>query len=226
MNELRLGGISTSGAATYYNTQPVVVRNKEVAFAGYDHDAADIINVHGSGASIIGNYFHDPILLSNYSSQPFNGKGIELWYGAANNLIENNTITGAITAGIGLSRDSVFNSIRRNVITGTTGDGSTLYSGAGILVTGYSDTTGTLRNTFSENSIFGNAGLGIDIDSSGSANSAGDGVTANDGLLSAGEPNELVDHPVITLSNLIDNQLVLSGYVGSAPNQSIFAGLE
>ncbi len=65
------------------------------------------------------------------------------------------------------------------------------------------------------NSIYGNAGLGIDL--------GGDGVTANNGTKNASLPNYDMDFPVIVYARLNGTTLTLNGYVGSAPNQSTFA---
>ncbi|MEM7454635.1 MAG: LamG-like jellyroll fold domain-containing protein, partial [Planctomycetota bacterium] len=159
--------VSTSGGAAHFNSQPVVITNNEIAFAGYDDNEADLLNVQGSGAVITGNYLHDILFVTTTISTVENGKAIEFWHGATGNLVENNTIDRTITAGIGLGANSSANTIRRNIIRGSTGDGSTAGSGAGVLITTVGDSTGTTRNTISENLIYGNAGLGIDIDSSG-----------------------------------------------------------
>ncbi len=65
------------------------------------------------------------------------------------------------------------------------------------------------------NSIYGNAGLGIDLGS--------DGVTANNGTKNSGLPNYGMDFPVIIYARLNGTSLTLNGYVGSATNQSTFA---
>ncbi len=69
--------------------------------------------------------------------------------------------------------------------------------------------------TIQGNSIYGNNGLAIDL--------GGNGSTSNDGALTAGQPNQLMDTPVIANANLVGNDLTVAGYVGSAANQSTFA---
>lgn len=66
------------------------------------------------------------------------------------------------------------------------------------------------------NSIYGNAGLGIDL--------GNDGVTANDGSMSGSAAGQGMDSPVFTTANLVSNTLTVSGYIDSAPNQTAFAG--
>ncbi len=51
----------------------------------------------------------------------------------------------------------------------------------------------------------------------------GDGATSNDGALTAGQPNQRMDTPVLSNANLVGNNLTLVGYVGSAAGQSTFA---
>jgi len=49
-------------------------------------------------------------------------------------------------------------------------------------------------------------------------------VTANNGTKNASLPNYDMDFPVFTSVTLVGTSLTVSGYVGSAPNQSTFAG--
>ncbi len=90
-----------------------------------------------------------------------------------------------------------------NVIAGNTGRGIRIWSGTG--------------NRILANSIYGNGNIGIDL--------GDDGVTANDGAKTAGQPNLLMDHPVFTSVALNSDTLTVAGYVGSASNQSTFAGV-
>ncbi len=76
----------------------------------------------------------------------------------------------------------------------------------------WSNASGT---NIQRNQIFGNGGLGIDL--------GANGATANDGALTAGQGNQLMDSPVISNANLVGNDLSLSGFVGSAAGQSLFA---
>ena len=121
-------------------------------------------------------------------------------------------------------RRSTDNTIRRNIITGITGDGSK--GGAGVLVTSFLSTATVppSGNQISENSIFGNVGLGIDIDTTGNSSTAvGDGVTANTGVENSAQGNLGMNSPVFTSASISGNSLRVIGYVGSAAGQSVFA---
>ena len=63
------------------------------------------------------------------------------------------------------------------------------------------------------NSVSGTTDPGIDLYN----------VDANDGALTSADPNEGIDHPIITNANLIGGNLNLTGYVGIAPNDADFA---
>jgi uncharacterized repeat protein (TIGR01451 family) len=75
-----------------------------------------------------------------------------------------------------------------------------------------------IHNTISENSIYGNAGLGIDLDPRSWL--LGDGVTANNGATSPAIPNIGTDYPVITFSRLSGGNLTVKGFIGNQPNGS------
>ena len=152
-----------------------------------------------TNAVIQGNYIHD--FQGAVALDVRQGKGIEVWYQAQGVTIENNTIEDMQIAGIGINDGSDDNTISKNIITGTTGVGGS--GGAGILITSFNDTAGAppTGNTITQNSIYGNAGLGIDLDARTpfSATYVGDGITANDaGDVDAGA-NGLQNFPVITL---------------------------
>jgi uncharacterized repeat protein (TIGR01451 family) len=162
------------------------------------------------------------------------GKGIELvstlTAPTSGNSIKNNTISGSSTAGIGLYNNAVGNTILRNIIHGTTPVSTgTNYAGAGILLSASSSvlpatsSTTPIQNTISENSIYGNSGLGIDIDPRPWL--LGDGVTANNGDTAPAIPNIGLDYPVVTSSRISNGTLTVKGYVGNQPNGSTkFAG--
>ena len=91
-----------------------------------------------------------------------------------------------------------------NTIAYNTSDGVALSSIAG---------TG---NAVLGNAIFSNGGLGIDL--------LDDNVTANDGAKTAGQPNLLMDFPVIQTASLNGTTLTLAGYIGTASGDTDFAG--
>ncbi|GGJ35230.1 GEVED domain-containing protein [Deinococcus roseus] len=154
--------------------------------------------------------------------------GIELGYTPTDTIkrIEDNTISNNAYGGISLSLDTtsgtathntstVRDYLLHNVITGN-------QTGIQIYATG---TIAALENkTISQNAIYDNTALGIDLKL--------DGVTGNDGLLTAAQPNRLIDYPIITSSVLTGNSLQLQGVVGGnlpsnavpTPSNSTFAG--
>ncbi len=101
-----------------------------------------------------------------------------------------------------------------NVVVGgsTTGSGNliTANTGGGVIVSGSSTANAILGNA-----ITVNTGLGIDL--------GANGVTANDGAKSAGQPNLLTDYPTFTSAALSGSALTVSGYVGTAAGQVTFA---
>jgi uncharacterized repeat protein (TIGR01451 family) len=154
------------------------------------------------------------------------GKGIEivdtLGHDTINNQIRNNTIDKSSTAGIGLYAGPSGNTIFQNIISNTTPtatSSSTAYVGAGILISATGadrnsvSITAPDRNTISQNSIFRNMGLGIDIDPRDWY--MGDGVTANTGATSNIVPNIGMNYPVMSTSSLNSSgTLSVTGYVG------------
>lgn len=94
--------------------------------------------------------------------------------------------------------------------------------GAGVVITGY---PGASKNLISQNSLFQNGKLGIDLDAFlvPSINPTGDGVTPNDGIKNT-NPNNGMDYPIITSSVLSGGNLTVKGYVGNvAAGSATFA---
>ena len=147
------------------------------------------------------------------------GQGVRIdGAGATGNVLSGNYIgtNAAGTAGIANSSGGVaiVNSAASNTIGG-------LAAGAGNLIA-YNTTygvnvsgTGT-GNAILGNAIYSNTALGIDL--------RNDGITANDGAKTAAQPNLLMDFPVIQFAGLGGTTLTVSGYVGTAPNDTDFAG--
>ncbi len=77
----------------------------------------------------------------------------------------------------------------------------------------------------SQNSFYDNGGISIDFDADDSdpnSNSAGDGVTPNDGTTGSGANNGM-DYPVFVSAVLSSGVLHVTGFVGSDSNQTAFA---
>ncbi|KPJ78044.1 MAG: hypothetical protein AMJ54_05645 [Deltaproteobacteria bacterium SG8_13] len=209
-----------SGSA---NIEQVNFINNEVAFTTYAAGVTgDAVSDIAGGAVIRGNYIHDTVGFT--TAETWWGKGIEFWYQTQNALIENNTIENMYTAGIGVNDGSSGNVIRRNIITGTTGDGAN--GGTGILVTSFNDTAASppADNQITENAIYGNAGLGIDLDArSGVFNPAyvGDDVTENDGGGADDADtgaNSLQNFPDLTSAASGGGDTTIVGIIDSAPS--------
>ncbi|MFM7534723.1 MAG: choice-of-anchor C family protein, partial [Acidimicrobiales bacterium] len=90
-----------------------------------------------------------------------------------------------------------------NVISGNGGAGVRLGAGLALVA--------TIRG----NQIYGNTGPGIDL--------GGDGPTPNDGGRTAGQPNGLIDTPILHEAVVGPTTLTVSGFVGSGPDQPAFA---
>jgi parallel beta-helix repeat protein len=93
--------------------------------------------------------------------------------------------------------------VRNNLITGITGNDLAVNLG-------YNGQTVTV----SKNSIYGNTGLGINLALVASA---------NDGSVSASQPNYGIDSPVITNASLVGSTLTVTGYIGTAAGDTDFA---
>ena len=164
------------------------------------------ISLHGGNNLIIGNYIgvaaDGTTVIGNLND------GIDISTGATNNIVgginpgEGNLIAGHTGGGVRIQNNAIGTLIRGNAIWG---------NGSGVAISGAS--TGHL---IQQNSIYGNTNLGIDL--------AANGVTANDGAKTAGQPNLLMDFPVIQSVTLSGTTLILSGYIGAAPGDTDFAG--
>ena len=209
------------------NVEQVNLINNEIAFNQFTGGfTGDMVSDVPSNAVIQGNYIHDfqgPVTLDIRQ-----GKGIEIWYEAQNVLIENNTVENMQVAGIALNDGSDGNVIRRNIITGTTG--ITGSGGAGIVITSFNDTAlaPPTDNQITENAIYNNAGLGIDLDARGPAFSAtyvGDGVTANDAGDGDAGANELQNYPVLGTAASDGTDVTITGTL-AVPRWAEAIGLE
>jgi titin len=111
-----------------------------------------------------------------------------------NNRFEGNSIAGGPGAGIEITGSG--NQIVENTISETGGAGVVIVAGR--------------RNLISRNSIFDNAGIGIDL--------AGDGVTPNDAADNDQGPNGLQNFPVLTSATLAGNVATVEGTLRSRRN--------
>ena len=137
--------------------------------------------------------------------------------GGSGSVVQGNYIGSSAdgTVALGNASDGIklYGSVSNTTIGGTAaGAGNLIRSngGRGILVV-----AGATGNAIQGNSIYGNSGLGIDLNS--------DGVNANDGAKTVGQANLLMDTPVFTTATLSGTTLTVAGYVGSAASQATFA---
>jgi hypothetical protein len=135
--------------------------------------------------------------------------------GTSNNIIQGNFV-GTNAAGVGAIPNGdcgiyVDPSQTSNTIGGAA-------AGAGNLIA-YNVTAGVCifggGDAILSNTILANGGLGIDL--------GADGVSINNGAKNSGLPNNDMDYPVFASAVLSGSTLTVAGYVGSAPNQSLFA---
>ena len=132
------------------------------------------------------------------------------------NLIKGNGTAGAAAqganapqiAGIGIRVGTNF-TISQNIITANAGDGIVVKAGQ----------TG---NRITQNSIFLNAELGIDLGGSDASN-GGNNVSGNDGAKPNTTGNSGMDYPIFSNATISGATLTIQGFVGSLAGQNTFA---
>jgi len=176
----------------------------------------------------------DNIILNNLISG-YKGEGIDIATApdsdsiASNNLIEGNRIgLNAHETGYIPNRNGVYlfhaenNIIIRNKIAGN--------SANGILVLD-NDPPLTFNNLISENSIYDNAGLGIELSTEGTQEGGTDGVTPNDEDVNDADqgPNGIQNYPVLNSVGFSPGYVTVSGYLkstlGTPYNLEFFANM-
>ena len=214
-------GVGSSTTATVYPANAALITNNDFYFNGGGLTYGDNLSLNAAnGVQVSGNLMRD----AQGGSFAYTGKGIELFYQASNNTIANNTITGSATAGIGIEQNSSNNTISRNIISGTVGTAAA-NSGPGILMGlesfgGLGSGLPSVGNTITQNNIFDNHGLSIDLVNS---SSLGDGVTLNDNGDADAGPNTLLNYPVITSATISGGRLFVKGYARAGSLIELFA---
>ncbi|MFN0151655.1 MAG: LamG-like jellyroll fold domain-containing protein [bacterium] len=203
-----------SGILGTANSSSVTATYNELVGNGWNSGSHDALDIDGINGVIQYNLSHENTTSSGMPS-PGGGDGLEIGSttlnASQNNLVENNTFWGNVTAGATLRKGARGNTVRKN----------RFYSNpVGIIVATEGSTT--IGNFLTLNSVYGNTNLGIDLTNDGGG--APNGVTVNNGTLNAALPNSDMDYPVFTSAVLSGTSLALVGYVGSAPSQSAFAG--
>ena len=180
------------------------VRACEVFLNGHMTDNHDGIDFNGIGGIAEGNLSWGNTNASGVPN-PRSGNGIEAGTqetdGTGGFVIENNTVIGNLSGGVGIRAGASFMLVMHNVIT---------ENGVGIHVT--EDSAGTTaHNRFQENEIFSNEGLGIDLHG-GASDDAFDGVTLNNPDSGTDGANLLVPYPVISEAVVTDHVLRIKGF--------------
>jgi parallel beta-helix repeat protein len=172
------------------------ILNNVLRNAGLDVATADgfVFDGNNTGNTVSGNEIIDNA-----------GYGIDVVTGGNDgNTISNNLIKGSGTGGTQLAgialRGGDNNSITGNTITENIGEG--------ILVN-----TGDTGNIVTQNAIFNNGGLGVDLSNVG--NQTGDGVSPNDNLDPDGGGNNRQNFPVITSAIWNGANTVVQGTLNS-----------
>lgn len=139
------------------------------------------------------------------------GPGIQTTEAGGGNVIEGNYVGVAANGTTALGNASVGvyvtdhgTTVRHNVIA---------YNGSA----GVSFGPNSVDNLVTENSIFGNVGLGIDVRSQSSA--LPDGATANDELDEDEGSNHLQNKPTILSAVLLSDKITVTGSLASEPNK-------
>jgi choice-of-anchor C domain-containing protein len=177
------------------------------------------IVIFGSGVQVGGTAAGAGNLVSGNTA----GNAGGIYITGNSNIIEGNRI-GTNAAGTGFIANGSVGGIE--VRSGNDNRVGGTAAGAGNLVAGNNGVgvavnTGALQNAVLGNRIHGNTGIGIDV--GGGVGGSHPGATANDGATTAGASNLLMDHPVFTAAALAGGELFISGYIGTAPNDTDFA---
>ena len=160
---------------------------RENAWDAVTHDAIAVSNWAG-GATISNNY-----VFNNW------GQGFDGYQSTGNNTLLNNTFASngrGTTENSGARLYGTNNVFQYNLVQNNNGDGVLVArQEAGVAGT---PSTG---NLISKNSFSGNGGNAIDLNSAGSNQNLGDGITLNDGTTDVNAGNIGIDYPVITSAN-------------------------
>ncbi|NNK98790.1 MAG: DUF11 domain-containing protein, partial [Xanthomonadales bacterium] len=190
------GGIETSVQA--------LIQGNDVYSTGLIGDFSDSITAEGS----IG----QPITVRQNRTYSSSSYGIEAWQAPGPFTITDNTVmqsgrTGNVeNGGIRVFGDNSV--VQNNVVTDNAGNG---------VVVSFINSVGvnSSGNRISQNAIYGNGGLGIDLDQTNTAPAAnpnGDGVTQNDGTTVASQQNIGFDFPVLDQAGSDGANLTLTGF--------------
>jgi parallel beta-helix repeat protein len=177
------------------------------------NDAIGLINA--SNNTVGGTSSSARNIISGSTSVPNLADGIWIT-GGSGNIVQGNYIGTDVTGTVAIANyhsGVTMQSTTGNLIGGTAAGAGNLIAfntGKGVIVDSASRRNGILGN-----SIFGNGSLGIDL--------GDNSVTVNDGTKSNGKANYDMDSGAFIMASLCENTLYVSGYVGSASDQTTFA---
>ncbi len=211
--------VNESGIRRNATGTGLLIENNEVDLpTSGQTDTFDGILLIGSGTNDI---------IRNNLTKNQKGGGIEVGFTGGtltNTVIENNTVlhngyngTNPSTETMGVAAyfltPTSTVTFRKNIITGNSGPGVVVMRAAGVKL--------------EQNSIFANGvtsvngtGLSIDLDPrtaiDPNAYGVPNGVTPNNGTVSASLPNGNMDYPIFTKAQRVGSDLKLAGYIGAS----------
>jgi parallel beta-helix repeat protein len=204
------------------NDSVVTFTYNEVFESGWASDAHDGIDLNGINGVARYNLSRDNTNMTLVANGG-GGNGIELGSqtaGTGGNFVENNTVYGNLSAGISARRGASLNTIRKNVI---------FDNQVGISVNA-EQRVPTNRNQISQNSIYMNFGLGIDLQHNlpggllpvqwvGSPDGGNDtALTGQDDCDPDTGSNDLQNYPILTSVLVSGGSTTIAGTLNSLPN--------
>jgi uncharacterized repeat protein (TIGR01451 family) len=208
-------GVVSSSAINFYNNELVANGPKNTSTSNASGVYADQLETEDNSKNIkiYGNLIRNATSASASGSQ---GKGLQISTGSSA-WVQNNTFSGNYQAGI--MSAGIDDTIEKNIITDSQVDGAGNF-GSGIAIVKYNSNSG-LRNKISQNSIFSNISLGIDL-ATYNGSTFSQGVNGNDGIVNTNNTgaqagNTGINYPIITYSTLASGTLTVKGFVGKSP---------
>jgi trimeric autotransporter adhesin len=223
-------GILGGNGTTAVNLTGLVISGNEIRKTG---NGTGTTNQHG-GIELFPSTAGNVSILGNLITEAGTDSGIEINAGATGTatsfLIQNNSLSsngsgssgfGIVLQGTGTNNINGIN-IDKNILDANR-DGITsrqnnvtisenvVRNSIGTYGIGVED--GKQGNKITQNSTYGNAGPGIDIATTTTANN----VTANNGTTDNTLSNNDIDYPLITATSLSGTTLDVKGYVGISP---------
>ena len=229
VNATTIGG-TAAGAGNVISGQTGSTKGGVSLCSNSNTVQGNLIGSNAAGTAAVPNASHGILVCSGTTGNVIGGTSV-----AARNLISGNGGHGISAAGPAtVQGNTIGSNAAGTAAIANTGNGIDISvaaaggsvlvggtaAGAGNLITGNTGRgvavqAGAAGNAIQGNLIYGNGNIGIDLNANG--------VSLNDGAKTAGAGNLLMDSPVFTSARATGSQLVVAGYVGSAPGQSTFA---